>query len=458
MEKSCIYCGTNNSLSKSDIIPDSLTAKKIINNCVCPIAHNSKFSDEFESEVIQKLAFITNELDIMSSKANSPHPYDADFFINGQLFTDKTYGNRNFNSEKTVKSADGAVLMGPMEKIKKIKNGDNLIEVDLNRAEIVKRVNFDIDVFYSRKMFRLIAKIAFEWYAKENRLCCPHVDFEAITNFIISGEGESPVGLVDDYTLYEMIRGYQIFGSHLLYMYINEDKEVCVLISFFGIAIYQVVVTKNFRGTRNCCLQELRINATETSFRCEDFNYLTEKSNHILLLAHTPTSNANIELHFLNFEEFRNYNIRDFMYFLNQHLQTISGEKKMVSEPSEQLDILIKQGLNAIDRCFLIHIRGLRRYAKDNISLNNENPFLYDHWDGKDALYCFSLFRIGLGILTDLTDTGLNNFVASLFEERNNEVVEGIVMIKNLIQEIKRNPDNAELIRKGAEIVLASNI
>lgn len=33
-EPKCIYCGTSKDLSNSDIIPDALTASRIINKCV----------------------------------------------------------------------------------------------------------------------------------------------------------------------------------------------------------------------------------------------------------------------------------------------------------------------------------------------------------------------------------------------------------------------------------------
>ena len=40
-EPKCIYCGTSKDMSDSDIIPDALTASRIINKCVCHVEHNS---------------------------------------------------------------------------------------------------------------------------------------------------------------------------------------------------------------------------------------------------------------------------------------------------------------------------------------------------------------------------------------------------------------------------------
>lgn len=64
----CIYCGTAEDLSDSDIIPDALTASRIINKCVCHVEHNSGMTEKFESEVVEKLAFLLNHLDKESKK------------------------------------------------------------------------------------------------------------------------------------------------------------------------------------------------------------------------------------------------------------------------------------------------------------------------------------------------------------------------------------------------------
>ena len=79
----CIYCGTSEDLSESDIIPDALTNARIINRNVCRVAHNNRFSDLFESKVISDLGFITNELDIKSSKGKKYASYAATIKIDG---------------------------------------------------------------------------------------------------------------------------------------------------------------------------------------------------------------------------------------------------------------------------------------------------------------------------------------------------------------------------------------
>lgn len=120
MEKQCIYCGVANDLSKSDIIPDALTNAKIINPNVCRMEHNNKFSDLFEDEVIKKLALITNELDIKSSKSKNYASYSAQINVAGTEYSTKISSEAQLFRNKKMRSTDGKSLIGPIEEIKKL--------------------------------------------------------------------------------------------------------------------------------------------------------------------------------------------------------------------------------------------------------------------------------------------------------------------------------------------------
>lgn len=80
VEHKCIYCGKADDLAESDKIPDALTNARILNRNVCRIEHNNRFSDIFESKLIEALAFITNELDIKSSKGEKYAPFDCCYY------------------------------------------------------------------------------------------------------------------------------------------------------------------------------------------------------------------------------------------------------------------------------------------------------------------------------------------------------------------------------------------
>ena len=88
----CIYCGKSTDLSVSDIIPDALTNGKLCNRYVCRINHNNKFSDAFESEVIEGLSVVTNALNIKSSKGKNYAKYDTTIIIDGTSYKNSIRG------------------------------------------------------------------------------------------------------------------------------------------------------------------------------------------------------------------------------------------------------------------------------------------------------------------------------------------------------------------------------
>ena len=185
MGNGCIYCGITEDLSKSDIIPDALTNAKIINSNVCRIECNNKFSDMFEDEVIKKLALITNELDIKSSKGKRYVSYEAIITVGNTDNNAKMSSETElFGGNKKMRSVDGKSLLGPIDEIKKINdaNDTNVSEIDVNQIEIEKRVSLDLSVFFSKAMFRLVAKIAFEWHCARNKVNSKKDEFVQLSN------------------------------------------------------------------------------------------------------------------------------------------------------------------------------------------------------------------------------------------------------------------------------------
>lgn len=147
-KKACIYCGTTEHLTDSDIIPDALTNAKIINPNVCKIAHNSRFSDEFESKVIQELAVITNLLDVKSSKGKKYARYPMTFTVGGDEYS-TTVSSETEVFQKINTSLDGKSKIGPLEKILKISGAseDTVNAIDINTVEIEKRIKIGLQVF-----------------------------------------------------------------------------------------------------------------------------------------------------------------------------------------------------------------------------------------------------------------------------------------------------------------------
>lgn len=140
MEHKCIYCGNTKDLSESDIIPDALTNARILNKNVCRIEHNNKFSDMFESKVIESLAFITNELDIKSRKGKKYAAYNATLTIDGVDYNVLLHGDNNIFDGRVLKSVDKTQMISSYDKMVKISGNENKVHpLDVNHVEIEKR-------------------------------------------------------------------------------------------------------------------------------------------------------------------------------------------------------------------------------------------------------------------------------------------------------------------------------
>lgn len=163
MNRKCIYCDASSDLSESDIIPDALTNARILNKNVCRIAHNNKFSDLFESDVISALSFIANELDIKSHKGKQYAAYDASVTIEGDVYNLSLRNDKSIFDGRVLKSADKKHMISSYEKMVEIAHNPDLVQpLDVNQIEIEKNVKINTSIFFSVSMFRMVAKIAYE--------------------------------------------------------------------------------------------------------------------------------------------------------------------------------------------------------------------------------------------------------------------------------------------------------
>ena len=160
MEQKCIYCGKNHDLSESDIIPDALTNARIFNNNVCRIEHNNRFSDMFESKVIEALAFITNELDIKSSKGKNYASYDAVITIEGTDYNLKLHGDNEIFNGRVIKSSDNTQMISSYDKAVKIAKDESKVHpLDVNTIELEKKVKINNAIFFDTAMYRILSLI-----------------------------------------------------------------------------------------------------------------------------------------------------------------------------------------------------------------------------------------------------------------------------------------------------------
>jgi hypothetical protein len=451
MENGCIYCGITGDLSKSDIIPDALTNAKIINPNVCRIEHNNKFSDMFEDEVIKKLALITNELDIKSSKGKRYASYEAKITVGDTEYNTKMSSETElFGGNKKMRSVDGKSLLGPIDEIKNIKaaNGKSVSEIDVNQIEIEKRVSLDLSVFFSMAMFRMAAKIAFEWYCAKNKVNSKKDDFTSIIDFITSSTGEGIVSIVSNPEIYALFNNTVNFGSHALLSYVAHDNSINVIIDLFGISIYNVRVCdlplddcKN-----NVLFQELTLDAKHISFEDTDIvslqkhfiNSFEPKNIGLGLTAMIPKDMTDNTLQY------------KLMYVTNYKL--FLKKLNLIVEPTQEAITLMLNNIQNLLQESAITIRGLKRFIKEHHKHFEEGIRLNPKGTNKKSIFMFyMLFIIGqsnaqIKSMQDLYTVLKGKFESdtiNMNDELSNKIHEEMLAVES----------NSELITEGAKII-----
>lgn len=449
MVRRCINCGKETDLSKSDIIPDALTNGKIINPNVCRIAHNNKFSDMFEDEVISKLAFITNELDIKSSKGNQYARYVANVIVDGTEYTTRMNADTDLFNKKIMRSADGKSLIGPMDKIKKMKGveQDKITETDINQIEIEKRVSIDMGVFFCKEMHRLAAKIAFEWYCLNNNVISKLNSFESIIEFIITGEGVDPVHIIGNEDIYGLINQMSDLGSHSLLSYVAGDGSVNILVSLFGIAIYNVRVCDNIiqECPYNALFLTINLDAGRIGFKYTSKDTLEKELkngfqkiglfNGLQVMCPTNFNDSSMTCKMI--------------YFLSG---VYNSDLLFDNENKEKLIVTIKKHLNRTLNISALTIRGLKRFVnehKDNI----EKGIVFNPYGtNMKAIFIFYLI-FATGIVENQIHSfeDLNEFVCTRFSGKKIAISKEVC--DTLQKEMMESEHYADIIKKGAKII-----
>lgn len=448
--KACIYCGTTKDLSDSDIIPDALTNAKIINPNVCRIAHNNRFSDMFEDYIIKELAIFTNELDIKSSKGKKYAAYDASFVIDDTAYATKISSETDlFHKSKIISTPDGKTKLGSLAQIQKIKGatGDSIKIVDINQIEIETRVILKMTPFFSMEMYRLMTKIAFEWYCLHNDVCGKLSEFENIIKFITTGNGTNPVGFVSNPDVYALLDQTVAFGSHTLLSYISTDGSVNIMISLFGISAYNVRILD--RPIENCkknaMFQVLTIDAKRNQFfynSVEDLETDFYESFSEVLLPNgmkvkIPKNMKDMSLEY------------KCLYILNYQLfQKALG---CITEPTMDAVELLKNQMENLLQVSAFTIRGIKRFAKEQGEYLVQGTALNPRGTNKKSVFLFYCLFI-VGQHDDVkTFNDLNSYIKEKFH--NDTVCINEEINQEFLKEIFSDKDYFASIKRGAEIV-----
>ncbi len=457
-EQRCIYCGTDQDLSESDIIPDALTASRIINKCVCRVEHNNGMTEKFESEVAEKLAFLLNHLDIKSKKSKHYPAYEADYVIAGIRYHDKkVIKEHDFINSKILWSENNEAAFGSYEKIKQIANSKkinrgNVEQIDINSQVIESHIPLKYEVFFSEAMHRQVAKIAYEWYCLKNKVEDKYDDFSEIIDYILNGNNDRVVRMVTDKILLGEFSDFCHDGSHAMLAYIDKQGGISILVDLFGVAVYDIKVCRHIPifCENNCLLQKVNLDGSgnrEHECLClHDYNDLVyDMLNGMEASKEFPVEEiGKLQCHvMIPKNQHINYNlfVMKIVNILNKGVKGVHGvNQDVVHFVLKQLqDLLSKE---------VIHKRGFKRFVEDNIG-NEKVEIIKENIGERKIFYYYILYKLGESEIQTLNDKEIEKFINDLFNTKNIDLRKENIRAK--LDEMLDKEDYSKLIKLGAD-------
>ncbi|OPA02017.1 hypothetical protein BHL27_06555 [Bacillus cereus] len=436
----CIYCNATEDLSDSDIIPDGLTNAKITNKNVCRIPHNNNFSNQFESYVINSLATLRDKLDIKTKSNKYP---ETEYEVSIGDFSAKKKGTKNSTliGEKVLSNNKKNMKVGPLDIIEQIaKKIDNAktTELDINPIEIETKFRLEPEVFFNQKTKRLMAKIAYEWYCRHNNIDEFYSEFKNITDYICD-ENKSVDDLVTyikDPEIYSFIDNICESGSHMLFLYTDSENAVRVVISFFGICVYNVklldTVSNKFKN--NFMYQEFQVSSNKITVKNEDVIGLIK-----LLLS--PQTQENVD------------KIRIVTYLKQLEIQMMKYAHSYLEYDNDFINFVINRYIDLFN-VEIIHIRGLKRFVKDLFKDKNKITQLNPNGgDSPRILMYYCLFLLGIQDEEHVDISLLKRQISERINISYNECNLFKSQLKQMHKQIIETEGYIELLNKGANKV-----
>lgn len=459
MANKCIYCGKDHDLSESDIIPDALTNARILNRNVCRIEHNNKFSDLFESKVIDALSFITNELDIKSSKGKKYAAYDAVVTIEGIDYNVKLHGDNEIFNGRVIKSSDNKHMISSYDTAVKIAKDESKVQsLDVNTIEFEKKIKINNMIFFDESMYRMLSKIAFEWYCSKNNISGYYSEFSNIVEFITTGNGTNPVSIIQDEEIYKMIDRIVNLGSHTLFAFEKENGEINVIISLFGLLMYRVIVAKN--KPDNCVNNFLYTELRTDSSRKEIIHRSVEEAEQKFYGMFAPDNFVSAGI--INGVSImtpkimipvQNVEIYPLWLNLTQILSTVNND---AIGPNEKVNNIFLRQLKNITQASTLQKKSIKRFVNETFYEGHEKIKINTNTSNKKSIVLFyTVYLIGVSEEKELNDSILQKILREgLPNLSGDEFVVDDETEKNLKKTIIENENYSDILERGAEKVL----
>lgn len=446
-EIKCIYCGMNEKdgvdLSYSDIIPDGLTKRKVGARNVCRIKHNNDFGSSFETEVITALSPIRNYLNIKNKQKKFPS-YPVSIQITDQTYMINTQTLTPIFGTGIVTSTDNKSKIGPLNQIKKISKNGEITIID-NLSDVSSSFSIDTSIFFSENMYRLIAKISYEWFCKVNKINLNLPAFEEIRNLIINGlndHNQNLVSLCSSNNLNQEVRKLSNFGEHYLLCY-TVNNDIMIFYSLLGIASYTVKLGQSslYSQFKNNYYLHLT-DDNEYTGDVNDFELISKQyETRAISLSHKikgiPITSKLDGIKFM-----KAINVIQLINILHSNENNIERFIKIVHS---NLEDMYKE--KNIDKALL------KRFVTEN-QLTDSPITLKDTEDDEYWFLMHIIFNIGTLSKQKISMKDISKIINPLIEDKQSNKIQIYQKGSSFKRTIKGSSTNLELITQGAKKIL----
>lgn len=241
----CIYCNSEIELTLSDIITYAITGTKLTKSFVCK-THNAFTNDNYEKKFVSELDFFRHYLGL-TTREGDLIKYKADISVDGIEIHNVKISNRDslYEPKGIIVGNDSAgkkVLMGPKEKIEKIKKSKK-IPIDVSNTTIHKMIKEDS--FFGFYAVHSIAKIAYEWYCYINDITEYKEEYQEIVDYILGNIKEDVVDIIIDGNYYYTIDRMMEIGDNSLFQYDDIDGYRYVVFNLWRTISYRVKICQS---------------------------------------------------------------------------------------------------------------------------------------------------------------------------------------------------------------------
>jgi hypothetical protein len=366
------------------------------------------------------------------------------------------HGDNNIFDGRVLKSTDNTHMISLYEKMVKIaKDEKKVTPLDINSIEIEKRVRINNEIFFDDAFYRMVSKIAFEWYCAKNQVTDHLPEFDDIVKYIIDGEGARPVSIIQEKQIYEMFNQICNLGSHVLIGYESVTGQIEVIVWLMGLLAYRVVLSQSKLETcdNNFLFTELRTDSSrrELSYRNreEAMGIFENALNPKNMTQACEIGGIKIMIPRGMIAPLKNMDLYPMASNLVQYFESVKNDSM---GPNELVNDIFLYQLKNSTQASSLHKKSIKRFVNDVFRAGHEPIVLNTKTSNKKATMLFYCVYLIGKMDEKLTDSSFQKLIKKEFASS-----EDIVVTDELEEQLKDTilSDNnySTILEEGARAV-----